>query len=94
MPHILERKRAIGDHASPQEGSGLGTAKGAEGVGVMPGNRREGASTCAPRSVTDCIAVPELRWPTYDSVTVNFGALKGCYGVPKRCYGRTIGWSW
>jgi hypothetical protein len=40
--------------------------------------------------VTDCVAVPELRWPTYDSITVNYGALKRCCG-PKRCYGRTKG---
>jgi hypothetical protein len=87
MPHI-GKKRAIGDHASPQEGSGLGTPKGAEGVGTTPGNRIEGASNCAPGSVTNCIAVPELRWPTYDSVTVNFGALKDVTVFPK---GVTVG---
>jgi hypothetical protein len=37
-------------------------------------------------SVTDCVTVPELRWPSYDCVMVNYGALKSCYGALKRCY--------
>jgi hypothetical protein len=37
-------------------------------------------------SVTDCVAVPELRLLIYYSVTVNYGAKKRCYGRLKRCY--------
>jgi hypothetical protein len=40
-------------------------------------------------SVTDCVAVPELRLLIYYSVTVNYGAQKRCYGRLKRCYGWT-----
>jgi hypothetical protein len=40
-------------------------------------------------SVTDCVAVPELRLLVYYSVTVNYGAQKRCYGRLKRCYGWT-----
>jgi hypothetical protein len=40
-----------------------------------------------PPSVTDCVAVPELRLLIYYIVTVNYGAENRCYGRLKRCYG-------
>jgi hypothetical protein len=38
----------------------------------------------APGSVTDYVAVPQLRLPIYHSVTVSYGAQKRCYGRLKK----------